>query len=165
MFQFLCTRWRTVIYRIHIGTIIFTLRLVFDKNILSILVIIRNSKMSSRSGRKRGTNRAIVDFDSVNDQPQTNNATGSNVNDESNNDFIAGTNITETEVLISNCIRYILLNENLKLLIKQADINKHLGECFNLDRSKMNHLMRMVCLFDYIIFLSFLIKINSFVFR
>nr|XP_027194985.1 uncharacterized protein LOC113789620 [Dermatophagoides pteronyssinus] len=100
--------------------------------------------MSSRSGRKRGTNRAIVDFDSVNDQPQTNNATGSNVNDESNNDFIAGTNVTETEVLISNCIRYILLNENLKLLIKQADINKHLGECFNLDRSKMNHLMRMV---------------------
>lgn len=106
--------------------------------------------MSLRSGKKRATNRAIVDFDSADNHPQTN-APGSSSSGATiqstivdNNDLIEGTNVTETEVLITNCVRYILHNENSKLSIKQMDINNHLCENFQLDRSKINHLMKMV---------------------
>lgn len=103
--------------------------------------------MSTRSTR-RHVNRAIVNYESESDSVQTNapGSSGGTRKVASNNsaDIMCCTNETDLQILISNCIRHILLNDYSKLLIKQSDINKYLIENVILGRIQINPLIKML---------------------
>lgn len=93
------------------------------------------------SNRSKG--RAIVSFDSqplsANQSVPVTQPNETNLSDE-------------LELLVSNCVRYILLREYNKTLIKQTDINKYLSECHMINRNDFNNIMIEVCVllvFDF----------------
>lgn len=98
---------------------------------------------------KKKTRRAIFSFDSQ--QPSsssssvitTSESTNRNTSEPNTNDQVSN-NETETFLLVTNCIRYILHCQCMQIQIKQININAHFKDNFNVDRKEFPRLFQLV---------------------